>query len=92
MRVKGTRSWDFYGWCRGDDEEGDLCAEDDTYILDWRWDFAGASNVLPYATHRFESDGTKSVTLTVTDEHGETDSATCSLTAEAPVGTRVTCE
>ena len=59
----------------------DLSLDNDGYISSWLWDFGdGNTSTLQNPSHSYADDGTYSVTLTVTDDDGATDSETKSVT------------
>lgn len=58
-------------------------SSDDTGIKDYLWDFRdGSTSYDANPTHTFEKSGTLEVRLTVTDDQGETDTATITITAQ----------
>ncbi|MDD3492590.1 MAG: NosD domain-containing protein, partial [Candidatus Thermoplasmatota archaeon] len=55
----------------------DLSVDVDGSIVNWTWDFGdGNTSYLPSPQHRYADNGTYPVTLTVTDNQGNTDLAT----------------
>jgi len=66
---------------------------DNVGIASYEWDLDGDGNADvtgPTATHRFEQTDTFAVTLTVTDEAGNTDSATLTITVDQSTPTPTT--
>lgn len=58
--------------------------DQDGEIVGWDWDFGdGATSSEQDPMHIFESEGDYAVTLTVTDDDGETDSVTQTITVES---------
>jgi len=59
----------------------DRSSDPDGQIVQWRWDFGdGRTSTLQNPTHRYTHAGTYTVTLTVTDDDGLTDTATKAIT------------
>ncbi|MGC9553807.1 MAG: PKD domain-containing protein, partial [Thermoplasmatota archaeon] len=54
----------------------DLSVDVDGYLVNWTWDFGdGNTSYLPSPQHRYADNGAYTVTLTVTDNQGNTDVA-----------------
>jgi len=63
----------------------DLSTDPDGSIISWYWEFGDGSISLDRSpVHTYEISGTYSVTLTVVDNYGSSDSVTRSVTATAP--------
>ncbi|MFP4622838.1 MAG: PKD domain-containing protein [Gemmatimonadota bacterium] len=63
----------------------DQSSDTDGTIDSWAWDFGdGATSADQNPTHTYASGGTYTVTLTVTDDDGATDSASQDVTVTAP--------
>jgi PKD repeat protein len=63
----------------------DLSTAGDNPIVSWYWEFGdGDTSTAENPSHTYNSVGTYTVTLTVTDEHGCTDDATGSITVTIP--------
>ena len=61
----------------------DLSSDPDGSVVSWFWDFGdGTTSTQQNPTHRYESAGTYTVTLTVTDDDGLTDSASENIVVE----------
>jgi len=61
----------------------DLSSDPDGSVVSWFWDFGdGSTSTQQNPTHRYESAGTYTVTLTVTDDDGLTDSASENINVE----------